>query len=69
MMRKVIAIAIAVFLLLAFLWLSWIEGVYDNAVLENENVQSRIEPNKLEAQGVYRHFNLFDGSLGLSSRG
>ena len=42
MMRKVIAIAIAVFLLAAFLWLSWAEGVYDDAVLENENVKSRI---------------------------
>ena len=46
-MRKLIAIAIAVCLLLAFLWLSWIEGSYDNAVLEDGNVKSSIEISKL----------------------
>ncbi len=58
MMRKVIAIAIAVFLLAAFLWLSWAEGVYDDAVLENENVKSSIEFKNLEVQGASKHFSL-----------
>ena len=58
MMRKVMAIAIAVFLLAAFLWLSWAEGVYDDAVLENENVKSSIEFKNLEVQGASKHFSL-----------
>ena len=58
MMRKVIAIAIAVFLLAAFLWLSWAEGVYDDAVLENENVKSSIEFKNLEVQGASKQFSL-----------
>ena len=58
MMRKVIAIAIAVFLLAAFLWLSWAEGVYDDAVLENENVKSSIEFKNLEVRGASKHFSL-----------
>lgn len=49
MMRKFVAIAIAVLLLLAFLWLSWVEGMYDKVLLEDENVQGCIQPNKLEA--------------------
>ena len=53
MMRKLIAIGIALLLLLAFLWLSWIEGMYDNAVLD-ENVKSGIELNKLETQCFYK---------------
>ncbi len=57
MMRKVIAIAIAVFLLVAFLWLSWAEGVYDDAVLENENVKTSIEFKSLEAQNDFRYFS------------